>query len=161
MSRRHPQLLATADREFMVERNMFRLDDTASILATDPEDEPPVPGDELVTSAYASAIYASGLGDHYPYAALASWLAEPAAPVGPWECSERVPLEADGGRIALRSGVSSFAAPHRLTVAPGQYVLEAWCSGTDNARVQWAEGVALPHGKGRWLLRLWPEEPQS
>ncbi|GAA1925955.1 hypothetical protein [Streptantibioticus ferralitis] len=159
MSPGHPQLLSTADGEVLVERNMFRLDDTASILATGPEDEPPIPRDELVTSACASAIFASGLGDHYPYVVLESWSAEPPAPDGTWERSERVPLEVDGGRIALSSGVSRFAAQHRLPLTPGDYVLEAWCRGSDNARAKRAEGVTTPHGEEHWLLRLWPEEP--
>jgi hypothetical protein len=145
----------------MVERGMFCLDDTASIQAFDEEDRRPVPQGELVTSAYASAIFASGLGDHYPYVVMEAWAAEPSAPDGAWDRNERVPLEVDGGRIQLSSGVSSFAAPHRLTLTPGDYVLEAWCRGTDNARAQRDAGVAMPHGEERWLLRLWPERSRS
>ena len=152
-----PELLATTEGEIMVERNLFRLDDTTSILATGPEDEPPVPSDELVTSAYASALFASDLGDHYPYVVLESWSAAPPAAEGPWERSERVPLEIDGGSVALSSGVSRIPGPHRLRLRPGDYVLETSRRGGADARAARARGVATPHGEERWLLRLWPE----
>ena len=151
-----PDLLATADGEILAEHNMFRLDDIGSLLALDPEDEPPVPDEELVTSAFGAAIFASALSHHYPLVTLEYWSNRPPNPHGNWERSAEVVLNRGGKHVGLSSGVSRLPGPHRISLPPGSYVLSVWCRGREEVRTRAAAGEARPHGMEVWLLRLWP-----
>lgn len=155
-----PELLATADGEILAERTMFRLDDIGSLLALGPEDEPPIPDQELVTCAFGSAVFASALSHHYPRVTVEHWSARPPAPEGNWELHAEVLLDRGGTMLGLSSGVSRLPGPHRLSLAEGPYDLGVWCRGREDARAGSTAGEAIPHGVEVWLLRLWPAEDQ-
>lgn len=167
-SRHQPHLLARVDGEILAERNMFRLDDLGALPTGDPDDEPPVPTDELVTSAIGAAVFASALSHHRPHVTVEHWSARPPAPPtpsgppgppgpsGPWERSAEIRLEREGDQVGLSSGVSRLPGPHRLRVPPGSYVLDVRCTGRAEVRARAAAGQSSPHGTEMWLLRLWP-----